>query len=46
MRLQKGIRNPKKYTNGTILYSFLSVAGEPRNLGEAIHTPPLAQGNG
>jgi histone deacetylase 1/2 len=38
-RLQKGIRNPKKYTDGTIRYSFLSIAGEPNNLQEAIDTP-------
>jgi hypothetical protein len=38
-RLQKGIRNPKKYTDGTIRYSFLSIAGEPNNLHEAIDTP-------
>jgi hypothetical protein len=38
-RLQKSIRNPKKYTDGTVRYSFLSATGEPINLGEAIDTP-------
>jgi histone deacetylase 1/2 len=36
-RLQKGIKQPKKYTDGTIRYSFLCATGEPENLHEALH---------
>jgi hypothetical protein len=35
-RLQKGIRNPKKYTDGTIRYGMLSSTGEPFTLMEAL----------
>jgi hypothetical protein len=38
-RLQKGIRNPKKYTDGTVLYGLLSSIGEPRNLPAALGDP-------
>jgi hypothetical protein len=34
--LQKGIRQPKKYTDGTIRYALLTSTGEPRNLSEAL----------
>jgi hypothetical protein len=35
-RLQQGIRQPRKYTDGTIHYSFLCAIGEPQNLSEAL----------
>jgi histone deacetylase 1/2 len=35
-RLQKGIRHPKQYTDGTIRYGMLSSTGEPLNLTEAL----------
>jgi hypothetical protein len=35
-RLQKGIRHPKQYTDGTIRYGMLSSTGEPYNLTEAL----------
>jgi histone deacetylase 1/2 len=35
-RLQKGIRNPKKYTDGTVRYGMLSSTGEPCTLVEAL----------
>jgi hypothetical protein len=35
-RLQKGIRNPKQYTNGTVRYGMLSSTGEPHTLSEAL----------
>jgi hypothetical protein len=35
-RLQKGIRNPKKYTDGTVCYGMLSSTGEPCTLIEAL----------
>jgi hypothetical protein len=35
-RLQKGIRNPKTYTDGTVRYSFLCTTGEPQNFHEAL----------
>jgi hypothetical protein len=38
-RLQDGIRKPKKYTDGTVRYAFLSTSGEPYNLQEALSTP-------
>jgi hypothetical protein len=31
-RLQKGIRQPKVYTNGTMTYALLTSTGEPQNL--------------
>jgi histone deacetylase 1/2 len=34
--LQKGIRQPKKYTDGTIRYSFLCSTGEPQDHHEAL----------
>jgi hypothetical protein len=34
-RVQKGIRHPKQYTNGTIRYGLLSSTGEPHTLREA-----------
>jgi hypothetical protein len=34
-RLQKGIRNPKKYTDGTVRYGMFSSTGEPSTLVEA-----------
>jgi hypothetical protein len=38
-RLQKGIHNPKKYTDGTVRYGLLSSTGEPRNLPAALGDP-------
>jgi hypothetical protein len=35
-RLQKGIINPKVYTDGTIRYGMLTSTGEPRTLPEAL----------
>jgi histone deacetylase 1/2 len=35
--LQKGIRQPKKYTDGTVRYGMLSSIGEPRNLPDALN---------
>jgi hypothetical protein len=35
-RLKKGIRNPKKYTYGTVRYGMLSSTGEPCTLVEAL----------
>jgi hypothetical protein len=35
-RLQKGIRHPKKYTDGTVWYGMLSSTGEPSNMTEAL----------
>ena len=35
-RLQKGIRQPKQYTDGTIRYGMLSATGEPSSLSEAL----------
>jgi hypothetical protein len=35
-RLQKGIKNPKVYTDGTIRYGMLTSTGEPRTLPEAL----------
>jgi hypothetical protein len=36
-RLQKGIRNPKQYTDGTVRYGMLSSTGEPLTLTEALN---------
>jgi hypothetical protein len=35
-RLQKGIRNPKIYTDGTIRYGMLTSTGEPSKITEAL----------
>jgi hypothetical protein len=35
--LQKGIRQPKKYTDGTVRYGMLSFTGEPRSLHDALN---------
>jgi hypothetical protein len=35
-RLQQGIRQSKKYTDGTIRYGMFSAAGEPSSLSEAL----------
>jgi hypothetical protein len=35
-RLQKGIQNPKKYTDGTVRYGLLTATGEPSNFTEAL----------
>jgi histone deacetylase 1/2 len=35
-RLQKGIRQPKQYTNGTICYGLFTSTGEPSTLSEAL----------
>ncbi|KAK1698168.1 hypothetical protein QYE76_014865 [Lolium multiflorum] len=35
-RLQQGIRKPRQYTDGTIRYGLLTVAGEPTDLREAL----------
>jgi histone deacetylase 1/2 len=37
--LQQGIRQPKKYTDGTVRYGMLSSTGEPRNLPDALNDP-------
>jgi hypothetical protein len=37
--LQKGISQPKKYTDGTIRYGMLASIGEPSNLSAALNTP-------
>jgi hypothetical protein len=36
-RLQRGIRNPKQCTNGTVRYGMLSSTGEPLTLTEALN---------
>jgi hypothetical protein len=33
---QKGIHQPKVYTDGTIQYSFLTTIGEPTSVNEAL----------
>jgi hypothetical protein len=38
-RLQKGIRNPKVYKDGTVRYGMLVSAEEPRSLTEALADP-------
>jgi histone deacetylase 1/2 len=38
-RLQQGIRQPKKYTDGTVRYGMLASTGEPRNLSTALTDP-------
>ena len=38
-RLRKGIRHPKKYTDGTIRYGMLSSTCEPLTLTEALNDP-------
>ncbi|KAK1699085.1 hypothetical protein QYE76_015782 [Lolium multiflorum] len=35
-RLQQGIRQPKKYTDGTVRYGMFSATGEPSSLSEAL----------
>jgi hypothetical protein len=35
-RLQKGIRQPKQYTDGTIRYGMFTSTGEPNTLVEAL----------
>jgi hypothetical protein len=35
-RLQKGIENPKIYTDDTIRYGLITSTGEPKNLDEAL----------
>jgi hypothetical protein len=35
-RLQQGIRKPRQYTEGTVRYGILTVAGEPTDLREAL----------
>jgi histone deacetylase 1/2 len=35
-RLQKGIRQPKTYTDVTVRYAFLASTGEPKNTAEAL----------
>jgi histone deacetylase 1/2 len=35
-RLQKGIKQPKVYTDGTVRYALLTSTGEPTNLREAL----------
>jgi hypothetical protein len=42
-RLQKGIRNPKQYTDGTVRYGMLSSTGEPHTLTEALNDPNWRQ---
>jgi histone deacetylase 1/2 len=42
-RLQKGIRHPKQYTDGTIRYGLLSSTGEPYTLTEALNDPNWRQ---
>jgi hypothetical protein len=36
IHLQKGIRQPKKYTDGTVRYALLTSTGEPQNLKDAL----------
>jgi hypothetical protein len=38
-RLQKGIRQPKKYNDGIVRYALLTSAGEPTKLSEALSDP-------
>ena len=38
-RLQKGIRNPKVRTDGTIPYGMLCISGEPTRLSDALGDP-------
>jgi histone deacetylase 1/2 len=38
-RLQQGIRQPKKYIDGTVRYGMLASTGEPRNLPAALNDP-------
>jgi hypothetical protein len=38
-RLQKGIRRPKIYTDGTVRYGMFTSTGEPSNLTEALSDP-------
>jgi hypothetical protein len=38
-RLQKGIRQPKKYTDGIVRYVLLTSTGEPTKLNEALVDP-------
>jgi histone deacetylase 1/2 len=38
-RLQKGIRQPKQYTDGTVRYGLTVSTGEPRNLPAALSDP-------
>jgi histone deacetylase 1/2 len=38
-RLQQGIRQPKKYTDGTVRYGMLASTREPRNLPAALNDP-------
>jgi hypothetical protein len=42
-QLQKGIRIPKKYTDGTIWYGMLASTGEPNKLSEALDDPKWRQ---
>jgi histone deacetylase 1/2 len=37
--LQRGIRKPKTYTDGTIRYGHLTVVGEPKNIADALANP-------
>jgi hypothetical protein len=37
--LQKGIRQPKKYPDGTVRYGLLSSTGEPRTLPATLNDP-------
>jgi hypothetical protein len=37
--LQKGICQPKRYTDGTMRYGMLSSTGEPRSLPAALNDP-------
>jgi hypothetical protein len=38
-RLQKGIHNPKQYTDGTVHYGMLASTGTPCNLPAALNDP-------
>jgi hypothetical protein len=42
-RLQKGIRNPKKYTDCTIRYGMLSSTGEPCSTSDTLKDPNWRQ---
>jgi histone deacetylase 1/2 len=42
-RLQQGIRQPKKYTDGTVRYGLFSSTGEPSTHSEALDTPQWRQ---
>jgi hypothetical protein len=42
-RLQKGIKQPKIYTDGTVRYGLLASSDEPRSLVDALADPHWKQ---